>query len=119
MRPFGFLAAVQAAMDGAHTYPSTWPVAITDHARDVVRHVQDKIRGGTGGTCGTGGTGGIVGSGVELPEADVLDSPHLFIGSADALVDKIQGPRERLGITSFLFGDIDAAASVVERLAGT
>ena len=50
---------------------------------------------------------------------EVLESPHLFIGSVDALVDKIQGLRARLVISSFMLGEVDELAPVVERLAGT
>jgi hypothetical protein len=49
----------------------------------------------------------------------VLESPHLFIGSVDGLVEKFRALRERLGITSFMTGEIDELAPVVERLAGT
>jgi hypothetical protein len=58
-------------------------------------------------------------TGVELTEAEVLDSPHIFIGSIDRLVEKVQGLRERLGISSFMVGEIDDMLPVVERLAGT
>jgi len=43
----------------------------------------------------------------------------VFIGSVDGLVEKVQGLRERLGISSFMVGDVDTLAPVVERLAGT
>ena len=49
----------------------------------------------------------------------MLESPHLFIGSVDALVDKIRDLRARLGISSFMLGEVDELAPVVERLAGT
>ena len=50
---------------------------------------------------------------------DLLDSPHVFIGSIDGLVEKFQALRERFGISSIMVGDIDELAPVVERLAGT
>jgi hypothetical protein len=56
---------------------------------------------------------------VDLTEDEVLEAPHLFIGSVDGLVEKLEMLRERLGITSFMVGDIDELAPVVERLAGT
>ena len=87
-----------------NTYPSTWPVSITDDPRGEAAKVVAKIRTGTG---------------VELTVDDVLDSPHLFIGTVDSLVEKVQGLRERLGISSFLFGDIDELAPVVGRLVGS
>ena len=39
-------------------------------------------------------------TGVELTEDEVIDSPHLFIGSVDRLVEKFLQLREELGITS-------------------
>ena len=48
-----------------------------------------------------------------------LASPHVFIGSVDGLAAKLVELRERLGISSFMTGDIDTLAPVVERLAGT
>jgi probable F420-dependent oxidoreductase len=87
-----------------NTYPSTWPVTVTDDPRGEAAKVVDKVREGAG---------------VELTIDEVLDSPHLFIGTIDSLVEKVQGLRERLGISSFLFGDVDELAPVVARLAGS
>ena len=84
-------------------YPSTWPVSVTDDARAEARKVIDYLRGRAA---------------VDLTEDEVLDSPHLFIGSIDGLVEKFEGLRERLGITSIMVGEIDELAPVVERLAG-
>jgi hypothetical protein len=55
-------------------------------------------------------------AGVELTEDDVIASPHVFIGSVDRFVEKFGELRERLGISSFMVGDIDELAPVVERL---
>jgi hypothetical protein len=49
----------------------------------------------------------------------VIDSPHIFIGSIDRFVEKFRELRERLGINSFLVGDLTDLGPVVERLAGT
>jgi hypothetical protein len=87
-----------------NTYPSTWPVAVTDDPRGEAQKVVDTVREGTG---------------TELTVNDVLDSPHVFIGTIDSLTEKVQGLRERLGISSFLFGDLDTLAPVVRRLAGS
>src|SRR3954452_1417382 len=51
-----------------NVYPSTWPVTVTDDLRAEARRVVDHLRSQTG---------------VELTEAEVIDSPHLFIGSID------------------------------------
>jgi hypothetical protein len=87
-----------------NTYPSTWPVTVTDDPRGEAQKVVDTVREGTG---------------TELTVNDVLDSPHVFIGTIDSLTEKVQGLRERLGISSFLFGDLDTLAPVVRRLAGS
>ena len=84
-------------------YPSTWPVTITGHARAEADRVIDHLRGRTG---------------VELTSDEVLESPHLFIGSIDGLVTKLVGLRERLGISSVMLGEVDELAPIVERLAG-
>ena len=61
----------------------------------------------------------MAGTQVDLTIEDVLESPHLFVGSIQGLVEKLLMLRERLGISSFMVGDIDELAPVVERLAGT
>ncbi|HEY3072419.1 MAG TPA: TIGR03621 family F420-dependent LLM class oxidoreductase [Candidatus Limnocylindrales bacterium] len=87
-----------------NVYPSMAPITVTDDARAEARRLMDHFRQRTG---------------YELTEEEVLEAPHLFVGSIDGLVDKIRSMRERLGITSFMVGDIDQLAPVVERLAGT
>jgi probable F420-dependent oxidoreductase len=87
-----------------NVYPSSWEIVVTDHARAEAGRVIDHLRKRTG---------------IELTVDEVLESPHLFIGSVDALVDKIHGLRARLGISSFMLGEVDELAPVVERLAGT
>jgi hypothetical protein len=82
-------------------YPSGWPVTLTDDLHGEARRVSDHIRSRTG---------------VELSEQDIIDSPHVFIGSIDRLVEKFLQLREELAITSVLLGDIDELAPVLERL---
>ncbi len=85
-------------------YPSGGPVVVTDDARAAARTRRDELRQR---------------SGVELSVVEVLESPHTYIGSIDGYVEKFTTLRERLGISSFMVGDIDDLAPVVERLAGT
>jgi len=85
-------------------YPSVWPVTVTDDLRGEARKVIDHLRANTG---------------VELTEDEVIDSPHLFLGSVDRLVEKFQQLREELGINSVLLGDIGELEPVLERLAGS
>jgi probable F420-dependent oxidoreductase len=85
-------------------YPSTWPVTITGDLRAEARRVIDSLRSRTG---------------VELTEDEVIDSPHLFIGSVDRLVEKFLQLREELGISSIMLGEIDELAPVLDRLAGS
>ena len=87
-----------------NTYPSMWPVTVTDDLRGEARRAIEHMRSRTG---------------VELTEDEVIDSPHLFIGSVDRLVEKFLQLRAELGITSILLGEIDELAPVLERLAGT
>jgi probable F420-dependent oxidoreductase len=85
-----------------NVYPSQWPIVVTDDLRGEARKVIDRIKSRTG---------------IELTEDEVIASPHVFIGSVDRFVEKFEELRERLGISSFMVGDIDELASVVERLA--
>ena len=87
-----------------NVYPSGWPITITDDVRAEARKVNDRFRSRTG---------------VELTEDEVIESPHLYIGSLDHLVEKFTGLRERLGISSFHVGDLTELGPLVERLAGT
>ena len=87
-----------------NVYPSQWPITITDDLRGEARKVIDRMRERTG---------------IEMTEQEVIDSPHIFIGSHDRFVEKFSELRERLGISSFLVGSLDELGPVVERLAGT
>jgi probable F420-dependent oxidoreductase len=87
-----------------NTYPTGGPVVITDNARAEAQQRADRMRQT---------------SGYELTVEEVLDSPHIFIGSVESLTEKVIGLRERFGITSVMTGEIDELAPIVERLAGT
>ncbi len=87
-----------------NVYPSARPVTLTDDARGAARDGIAYLKARTG---------------VELTETEALESPHLFIGSIDGLVEKFQALREGLGISSIMVGDVDELAPVVERLSGT
>jgi probable F420-dependent oxidoreductase len=85
-----------------NVYPSSYPITLADHPRAEARRAADALRQ----------------RGVELSEDDVLESPHLFIGSVDSLVDKFERLRAELGVSSFMVGEMDELLPVVERLAG-
>ena len=85
-------------------YPSVWPPTVTDDLHAEARKVIDHLRSKTG---------------VELTEDEVIDSPHLFLGSVDRLVEKFLQLREELGISSILLGDIGELEPVLERLSGS
>ena len=87
-----------------NVYPSFHPLTITDDARGEARRVADALRRHAG---------------VDLSDEEVLDSAHLYIGSLDALVEKIEGIRAELGISSFMLGEPDEMWPIVERLAGS
>ncbi len=84
-------------------YPSGGPLLITASPAAVARERIDSLRRLTG---------------AEFSTAEMLQSPHVFLGSVGELVDKIQSLRAELGISSFMLGDVDAAIPVVEQLAG-
>jgi len=87
-----------------NVYPSQWPIVVTDDLHGEARKVIDRMRERTG---------------IEMTEGEVINSPHIFIGSIERFVEKFSELRERLGINSFLVGDLSDLAPVVERLAGT
>jgi probable F420-dependent oxidoreductase len=87
-----------------NVYPSQWPIVVTDDLRGEARKVIESMKDRTG---------------IEMTEQEVVDSPHLFIGSIDRFVEKFSELRERLGVNSFLVGSLDELGPVVERLAGT
>jgi probable F420-dependent oxidoreductase len=87
-----------------NVYPSMAGVSVTDNARAEARDVAAAILQRTG---------------VEISADDLLESPHIFIGSIDGLADKLVGLRERLGISSFMVGQMGPLDPLVERLSGT
>jgi probable F420-dependent oxidoreductase len=87
-----------------NTYASLGPAQVTDDARGAARALADRLRQRYG---------------VDLEEDDLLESPHTFIGTVDALVEKCLMLRERFGISYvFPLAAPAAFAPVVERLAG-
>ena len=87
-----------------NTHPSLHPVTVTENRRVVAQQVIDRLYGS---------------SGVRLTEQELLDSPHVFIGSINALVEKCEEVRARFGISYIAVGaEFREFAPVVERLAG-
>jgi probable F420-dependent oxidoreductase len=82
-------------------YPSGWPPVLTDDLAGEVRKVVAAIQGRTG---------------TALTERQVLESPHLFIGSADRIAEKFLALREELGISSILLGAVGELEPVLGRL---
>ncbi len=97
-------AGVRFARLELNVYPTGSEPQVTDHPRKAAADILDAIRARTG---------------VDLHVDDYLQSPHVFIGSIEGLTAKLRELRDRLGISSFMLGDIDTLAPVVERLAGT
>jgi probable F420-dependent oxidoreductase len=87
-----------------NTYPSTSEIIVTDHALAKARALAGRLRSRTG---------------IEIGARELLDSPHIYIGSITALVEKFRSLRANLGISSIMVGGIDELAPVVERLRGT
>ncbi len=87
-----------------NVYPSVTEITVTDHAHAEAAKVADRLRERTG---------------MDVDPAELLESPHIFIGSIEGLTEKFRMLRERLGISSIMVGEIDELAPVVERLAGT
>jgi probable F420-dependent oxidoreductase len=87
-----------------NVYPSVTGITITDHAHAEAATVADLLRARTG---------------QDVDPDELLESPHIFIGSIAGLTEKFRMLRERLGVSSIMVGEIDELAPIVERLAGT
>jgi probable F420-dependent oxidoreductase len=87
-----------------NVYPSMTGISVTDHARREAEELADRLHAR---------------SGVRVGADELLDSPHIFIGSVDAFVEKFQRLRAELGISSIMVGEVDELVPVVERLAGS
>lgn len=85
-------------------YPSLTGVSITDHARREAEELSDALHASRG---------------VRVSPEELLDSPHIFIGSVEGFVEKFTRLRSELGISSIMVGEVDELAPVVGRLAGT
>jgi probable F420-dependent oxidoreductase len=85
-----------------NTYPCLGPVQITDEPLRALGELSDRLHERYG---------------VRLTPEELFDSPHVFYGSVNQLVEKCLGLRERFGISYILvLGDMRAFAPVVERL---
>jgi alkanesulfonate monooxygenase SsuD/methylene tetrahydromethanopterin reductase-like flavin-dependent oxidoreductase (luciferase family) len=78
-----------------NAYPSGGPVVVTDDARSAAAERAQRLG---------------------LTVEEVLESPHVFIGSVAGLAEKCLELRERFGISSIMLDDPRAAAGVIERL---
>ncbi len=87
-----------------NTYPSVSPIIVTDHARREVAKLARRLAARTG---------------IEVSPDELLESPHIFIGSIEQLAHKFRSLRERLGISSIMVGTLDELPGLVERLAGS
>jgi probable F420-dependent oxidoreductase len=86
------------------TYPALGRPLITDDARPVLEELAAQLASGYG---------------VDVAVEDLRESPHVFVGTVDYLVEKFRNLRRTLGISSIMLGPIEGLAPVVERLAGT
>lgn len=87
-----------------NVYPSGVGPSVTDHALAEAREAAAFLAGRTA---------------VDLTPEDVLESPHIFIGSVAELGDKFLRLRDQLGISSFMVGEMGPFDAIVERLSGT
>ena len=87
-----------------NTYPAFRPATVSDDPRQAAETMLASINK----------------SGGDLTIDELLDSPHVFIGTVDQLVAKFTRLRDELGISNIMVGSgIDDFAPIVERLAGS
>ena len=87
-----------------NTYPAFRPASVTNEPRKAAEELLRKIdeREPSG-----------------LTVDELLESPHVFIGTVDELVTKFALLRDELGISNVMVGSgLDDFAPIVERLAG-
>lgn len=87
-----------------NVYPSMAPVTVTPDPRSAAAEVADRM---------------LARAGVSISVDELLDSPHIFIGTVESLTEKLVALRQRLGISSIMVGSLGELDAVVERLAGT
>jgi probable F420-dependent oxidoreductase len=87
-----------------NVYPSTTGVSVTDHALAEARDLAAALAGRAA---------------IDVSAEDLLESPHIFIGSLASLEEKFIRQREQLGINSIMVGELGPLDAIVERLAGT
>jgi probable F420-dependent oxidoreductase len=87
-----------------NVYPSMSQAMVTDRAGEEIAALAEQLS--------------EIGA-APISERQVAESPHVMVGSVDSLAEKFTMLRERLGITSFLVGDVGPLDAVVQRLAGT
>jgi probable F420-dependent oxidoreductase len=85
-------------------YPTGWPAVLTDDPRAEAAKLAEQLAGRTP---------------VDLTIDEILESPNVFIGTLASLSEKLERLREELGITSFMLGELEDMAPLVERLSGT
>ena len=88
-----------------NTYPSFRPASVTNEpqkaAEELLKRMNERAP-------------------TSITVAELLDSPHVFIGTVDQLVEKFRRLRDELGISNIMVGSgMDDFAPVVARLAGT
>jgi probable F420-dependent oxidoreductase len=86
-----------------NVYPTRTGISVTDDALAEAREVVARVEQRTG---------------VAITPEELLESPHMFIGTIDALEQKLVRVREELGISSFMVGTMGELDPLVERLAG-
>ena len=87
-----------------NVYPSITGVSVTDHALSEARDLAATLAGRAS---------------VDVSADDLLESPHIFIGSLASFEEKFIRQREQLGINSIMVGELGPFDALVERLAGT
>jgi len=87
-----------------NVYPSQSPIIVTDRARPEAVKLARRLEQRTG---------------ISISPDELLESPHIFIGSINGLAEKLTELRERLGISSVMVGEPHELAPLVERLAGS
>lgn len=85
-------------------YPSVSPIIVTERPRAEAEALAQRLLDNTG---------------VALSPEELLDSPHIFIGSIEGLTEKFLRLREEFGISSVMIGEVGELTPIIGRLSGS
>lgn len=85
-------------------YPSVSPIVVTERPWPEVESLAQRLQNSTG---------------FAITPEELLDSPHIFIGSIEGLIEKFLRLREELGISSVMIGEVGELTPIIGCMSGS